>query len=190
MYTQMYLYFLMNFSNLNYWMLIITCNLYPLINMNLYTHPLKLNLLLIIYTSLICLNLFNNMSSSILLYLIFLIMVGGLFILFLYFTSLCPNNFMSYKHNLIYLIMITPMYLFMSINLFTPNSLINSPTNESINFNNLIINLKLNNSYYIFMPIYFKISLFMISILFICMIFIIKTININKSTMYIRSFIN
>nr|ALO77610.1 NADH deshydrogenase subunit 6 [Hemipeplus sp. HEM01] len=115
------------------------------------THPLSLGVTLLIQTSLVALisgNLSLNFWFS---YIIFLIMVGGMLILFIYMTSIASNEKFSLSWNLTFMILI---FTSMSIMLYTQNYFLktNIMNYEQLSIlNSMIQNFSLNK--YINMPL-------------------------------------
>nr|QYF07864.1 NADH dehydrogenase subunit 6 [Stigmatomma silvestrii] len=138
-------------------MIIISMNLIFLILMILimnYLHPIMIIFMFIIYSIMICLNLSMWKKNFIYSILMFLIMISGLLIIFLYFSSLISNEQMMIPMNNYFLLMIffLNMSLFMTINSkknlvffqqFFHNSL------DSYNLQNLN-ELSFKNIYYIY----------------------------------------
>nr|AML26042.1 NADH dehydrogenase subunit 6 [Staphylinidae sp. BMNH 1274248] len=133
-------------------------------------HPMTMGLILLLQTisvSLITGNLMLNFWFS---YIIFLIMVGGMLVLFIYMTSIASNEMFNFSKNLIIIIMmmIIFMNLFLLIDPFfftLTQSLI-----ESVNYNNKF-NYNLSKFFnYPSMIIIFM----MITYLFITLIAVVK----------------
>nr|YP_003331013.1 NADH dehydrogenase subunit 6 [Adelium sp. NCS-2009]ACM45073.1 NADH dehydrogenase subunit 6 [Adelium sp. NCS-2009] len=127
-------------------------------------HPLSMGLILLIQTTLISLitgNLNYNFWFS---YILFLVMVGGMLILFMYMTSIASNE--KFKMNMkvictIILPMITIVYL---ENFVTETSMINN--DMQMNNTNNLVNLSMNkfinyplNMILVFMMIYLLLAL-------------------------------
>lgn len=165
------------FINFNYIIYIIffLSILYLIINIS--NHPVIIIIILLIYRSIICLNISLWKSNYILSIFLFLIIIRGLLIIFLYFSSLISNEQFKFKINYLlilfniniiffyFLIKINPLNLFIYKYKFHENSFISSL--NKINFNN-ILNLyeyPLNNLT-ILSIFYLLISLF--SIIKIC----------------------
>nr|ALO76184.1 NADH deshydrogenase subunit 6 [Mylabris sp. MYL01] len=136
-------------------------------------HPLSLGLILLLQTTIIsmisgqlCLNYWFS-------YILFLIMVGGMLILFIYMTSIASNEKFKLKMSLLVLLMLTIIF---GVTL----------TLSSSYFVDYYINNELSTSQEL--PLYFsmikfinppmnKILLFMILYLFLALIAIVKIIN-------------
>nr|AXA45536.1 NADH dehydrogenase subunit 6 [Paederus fuscipes] len=149
-------------------MTIMICSSIMLILMK---HPLSMGFILLIQTLLTCL-----MSSTFLLnywfsYILFLIMIGGMLVLFIYMTSVASNEKFKFSMKIFYLFMIMMIFLLMIMNY---DSMLINPTNL------LIIkqtNLNISLSKFINFP--FNLILYMMIIyLFITLIAVVKITNI------------
>nr|YP_009441757.1 NADH dehydrogenase subunit 6 [Vincenzellus ruficollis]AOY39302.1 NADH dehydrogenase subunit 6 [Vincenzellus ruficollis] len=139
------------------------------------THPLSAGLILLIQTMIISLitgNFFINYWFS---YILFLIMIGGMLILFIYMTSIASNEKFSFKYKILFpltsfLIIIMFPLIFFYLNL-------NIMNNENMIFNQLLLmNSSLNKFFsYPLMLILF----FIIIYLFITLIAVVKITNFN-----------
>lgn len=76
-------------------------------------HPLTLNLLLIFYIIIICLKINFLKNIYWYSYVLFLVIIGGLIILFLYFTSLASNQLFYLKFNFRIYLFLKLFYLFL-----------------------------------------------------------------------------
>nr|YP_009971757.1 NADH dehydrogenase subunit 6 [Cucujus mniszechi]QNG56467.1 NADH dehydrogenase subunit 6 [Cucujus mniszechi] len=136
-------------------------------------HPLSFGLVLLMQTILVAL-----ISGTITLnfwysYILFLIMVGGMLVLFIYMTSIASNEKFKFSPKLFLLIkFLTPItLLIMFINNFLTTIYLNN-----INFNNLNFSFSMNK--YMNWPtnmMYFIIVIY----LFITLIAVVKITNIN-----------
>nr|YP_009691871.1 NADH dehydrogenase subunit 6 [Blepephaeus succinctor]QEG58664.1 NADH dehydrogenase subunit 6 [Blepephaeus succinctor] len=140
-------------------------------------HPLSMGLILIIQTTMIALltGMMNyNFWFS---YIIFLIMIGGMLILFIYMTSIASNEKfkISYILMIMFLLTIIIMIMLMLINdqlFFNMNILNNSFYQTTINFKyslNKFINWPMNMIFFM-----------MIIYLFITLIMVVKITNIQS----------
>nr|QWB85932.1 NADH dehydrogenase subunit 6 [Glenea licenti] len=139
------------------------------------THPLSLGLILLFQTTLIAL-ISSLMSYNFWFsYILFLIMIGGMLILFIYMTSIASNEKFKFssKLTLMFIISLLPLiFIFLDFYFF---NLINNYDliNQSVNFSfNLTLNKFINwpqNFLFLMMMIY----------LFITLIMIVKITNIN-----------
>nr|AML25926.1 NADH dehydrogenase subunit 6 [Staphylinidae sp. BMNH 1274217] len=134
-------------------------------------HPMTMGLLLLIQTITIALitgTLALNFWFS---YIIFLIMVGGMLVLFIYMTSIASNEMFSFSSNLIIFIM-SMMSLIMLMIIF-PDSFFYLMNLNFLENNNLPLNFNNNLSKYFNYPSMF-IIFFMIIYLFITLIAVVK----------------
>nr|YP_009691910.1 NADH dehydrogenase subunit 6 [Thermistis croceocincta]QEG58716.1 NADH dehydrogenase subunit 6 [Thermistis croceocincta] len=133
------------------------------------THPLSLGFILLIQTILIAL-LTGMMSHNFWFsYILFLIMIGGMLILFIYMTSIASNEKFKFSKNLMILFFISTMPLVILLKDFfffylTSNlDLINQMNNFSFNFTlNKFINWP-QNMMFMIMIIYLLITLIMVT---------------------------
>nr|ALO77262.1 NADH deshydrogenase subunit 6 [Mikadonius gracilis] len=141
------------------------------------THPMSMGLILLIQTTIISLltGYFNmNFWYS---YIIFLIMIGGMLIIFIYMTSVASNEKFNFSFKYMYIIFISMLMFTIIYNLILFKMNINFLNNEMLNFNKiLLINIPMNK--YINFPTNI-ILLWMITYLFIALIATIKISNIN-----------
>nr|AZF99020.1 NADH dehydrogenase subunit 6 [Megalodontes spiraeae] len=140
-----------------------------------FLHPLFMVSMLIIYTMNICLISSSIFMSSWYSYILFLVMMGGLLMLFTYMTSIVPNELMknysmTFKELLFFMMMTSIFWL---LGLFKFNYMY--PLN--MNFNNEIymINSLLFSKYS------FKITIIMMIYLLITLIIIMNISYSNKS---------
>nr|YP_009437869.1 NADH dehydrogenase subunit 6 [Gastrolina thoracica]ATG33629.1 NADH dehydrogenase subunit 6 [Gastrolina thoracica] len=98
------------------------------------SHPLTCGMMLLMQTILICLMTGFMSLNFWFSYILFLIMIGGMLILFMYMTSIASNE--KFKFNLIMLITLMMLLMIMLIFMLLDNNLINMKTQ--------IIDLKLN----------------------------------------------
>nr|QXE46440.1 NADH dehydrogenase subunit 6 [Cephalcia infumata] len=154
-------------------------------------HPLSMMIIIIIYTINICMMVGLINKTFWFSYILFLIMLGGMMILFMYMTNLISNKII--KFNFLMFIMFLLILMFMNMifiyiyNDYYLNFYLNMNNKEMIKLNyNLLMNFELNmyiNK--IFMTNYNYISLMLISYLFINLIAIVKIINIKKGPLRI-----
>nr|YP_009648519.1 NADH dehydrogenase subunit 6 [Camponotus concavus]QCE31805.1 NADH dehydrogenase subunit 6 [Camponotus concavus] len=142
--------------------------------MNISNHPIMIMVTLLIYSSMICLNMSLWKSNYILSIFLFLMMISGLLIIFLYFSSLISNEQFKLKINyyIIPLTLINMIFSYYLMNLGPLNLFIHKykfhesytiPYINKMNFNN-ILNLyeyPLNNLTILSM-LYLLLSLFAI----------------------------
>nr|UFZ12836.1 NADH dehydrogenase subunit 6 [Acanthacorydalis unimaculata] len=152
--------------------LIITWNF---IQMN---HPLAMGMILLLQTINICLTSGMLIKTFWFSYILFLIMLGGMLVLFIYMTSLASNELfsISMKNFLFNISLMIILILITSIEYFQPSSIImNVDMNiiENINYNENSMNLiKLYN-----FPT-MNLSLLLINYLFLTLIIVVKITNI------------
>nr|ARH54140.1 NADH dehydrogenase subunit 6 [Bradybatus kellneri] len=145
------------------------------------SHPLSLGCVLLIQTVLICLFssifYFNYWFS----YIIFLSMIGGMLVMFIYMTSLASNEkFLMPKFTFMFS---TLMFVILSMNLiFTDNfysfliSSLLSNKSQSMNFINLTLNKYFNYPY-------MQMMIFLMFYLLITLIAVVKIIGNKLNTL-------
>nr|YP_009441783.1 NADH dehydrogenase subunit 6 [Tetratoma fungorum]AOY39328.1 NADH dehydrogenase subunit 6 [Tetratoma fungorum]ARH54699.1 NADH dehydrogenase subunit 6 [Tetratoma fungorum] len=140
------------------------------------SHPLSLGVILLIQTLLISLMTGNFCWNFWFSYIIFLILIGGMLILFIYMTSIASNE----KFSLNFKILIIPMIsiILMLILNFNFKMNIDSLNNLSLSFN-LNFNIIQSMIKYINFPMN-MIMMFMIMYLFITLIATVKITNLNN----------
>nr|YP_010688338.1 NADH dehydrogenase subunit 6 [Mylabris phalerata]WBR65766.1 NADH dehydrogenase subunit 6 [Mylabris phalerata] len=153
--------------------MLLTINLSLSILFMFMNHPLSLGMILLLQTTIIslisgqlCLNYWFS-------YILFLILVGGMLILFIYMTSVASNEKFNLKISLL-LFMLMAMFtgLMMSFfNQYTQDSLIKNELTFMENFN-----LNFSMIKFVSFPMNL-ILLFMIIYLFLALIAIVKIIN-------------
>nr|YP_010309753.1 NADH dehydrogenase subunit 6 [Gnathium nitidum]UMR54870.1 NADH dehydrogenase subunit 6 [Gnathium nitidum] len=134
------------------------------------THPLSLGLVLLIQTTIISMisGMFSyNFWFS---YILFLIMIGGMLILFIYMTSIASNEKFSFNIKTMWLVLMMPIAITIPVNMmfFTDSVIWNSMTSNSI--------VEISMIKYTFIPMN-MLLMFMIMYLFITMIAIVKIID-------------
>nr|YP_010744252.1 NADH dehydrogenase subunit 6 [Epicauta obscurocephala]WET56777.1 NADH dehydrogenase subunit 6 [Epicauta obscurocephala] len=153
-------------------MLFIILNLSFSILFMFLSHPLSLGLTLIIQTSIISMMTGKMCFNFWFSYILFLIMIGGMLILFIYMTSIASNEKFSFSANLSFLML-------MIISLLTTSSLLYMDldpmiNNDMINFNKNLLNISMIKYTYVPMNI---VLTFMIIYLFITLIAVVKIVN-------------
>nr|WHM50505.1 NADH dehydrogenase subunit 6 [Pseudabris przewalskyi] len=137
------------------------------------SHPLSLGLILLVQTTLIsmmsgkfCLNFWFS-------YILFLIMIGGMLILFIYMTSVASNE--KFTVNFYAIMFISIMAILSLMTLLMENSLIELP------YKNDLTSLKLNTLSFSMVKFTFlpmsMIMVFMIIYLFIVLVAVVKIID-------------
>nr|AMW67979.1 NADH dehydrogenase subunit 6 [Balmes birmanus] len=144
-------------------------------------HPLMMGLNLLIQTILISLICGYISPSFWFAYVLFLVMLGGMLVLFIYVTSLASNELFSFSLNK----MIITSYIFMLILIlfmYTDNFLLINYNLENLLFNNSNLLTNSENEFNL-IKLYnnpaMNITLMMINYLFLTLIIIVKITNIN-----------
>nr|WNV65532.1 NADH dehydrogenase subunit 6 [Cyanopterus ninghais] len=150
-----------------------------------YFHPLTMGLLLILYVIIITFKMnfiLNNYWYS---YILFLVMVGGLMILFMYFTSLMNNElfYFKLKYNIFHMMKLM-IYSFFFIYMILSNNYLNYILNmnyfEMKNFN-YFFEFNSNNMYKnLMMDFSLSMNLYMIIYLFLMMVSVVIICNKTK----------
>nr|AZL93162.1 NADH dehydrogenase subunit 6 [Cleptes metallicorpus] len=157
-----------NFNSIILFMLVLM-NIMPMMNIYL-NHPLMMMIFLLMYTILICMWISMNKFNKLMSYMIFLTMIGGLMIMFLYFTSLCPNEKLTSKFLTKNLMMLFPLMTL--TNMINENKTLLNNTNENnmikLNYN------KNNNLEMMYNPPFLKLTILMMLFLILTMICITK----------------
>nr|ALO70636.1 NADH deshydrogenase subunit 6 [Ischnosoma splendidum] len=135
-------------------------------------HPLSMSVILLIQTtsiSLISGFMFKNFWFS---YILFLIMIGGMLVLFIYMTSIASNEKFNFSFNLWLMSMIIMLLIMITIFYLEDYSIFNNLTTENINDSNYLLLL----SKFINFPMN-MIMIMMIIYLFITLIAVVKISN-------------
>nr|QKW88336.1 NADH dehydrogenase subunit 6 [Trichagalma acutissimae] len=145
-------------------------------------HPLILGLIMLTYSIMISLNLNIFNKSSIYSMMMFLIIIGGFLILFMYFNSFAINNKMIFNNNLwikfIYNMFLIHMLIMMIIyknNLFNMILFLNVKLMELMSIMNYNFLNNENNINLIYMKFY-NLTLFLMIYLLYTLIIIVKII--------------
>nr|UFZ13200.1 NADH dehydrogenase subunit 6 [Neochauliodes sinensis] len=154
-------------------------NLLMSFNFTIMNHPLAMGLILLIQTILISLITGFMLQTFWFSYILFLILLGGMLVLFIYMTSLASNELFSFsmKSLLMNFIIMSLMMIVMMI--YIPyNNLLNLDmtkfNNYSLYTENNIELLKLYN-----FPT-MNLTLMLVSYLFLTLIIVVKITNINQ----------
>nr|ANJ70296.1 NADH dehydrogenase subunit 6 [Acilius sulcatus] len=166
------MYFLMLMFNLILTMIFLFLN-----------HPMSMGLVLMLQTILIALMTGLFSYSFWFSYILFLIMIGGMLILFIYMTSLASNEMFNFSKKIM-IVSLTFIIMIIILTFMIDNSLINSLFKNSniIEFYNNMIFYKneniisLNN---IYNKPNFMITLMLINYLFLTLIAVVKITNMN-----------
>nr|YP_010735830.1 NADH dehydrogenase subunit 6 [Myrmeleomastax wideis]WEL32800.1 NADH dehydrogenase subunit 6 [Myrmeleomastax wideis] len=145
-------------------------------------HPMMMMMTILMQTLMICTISGMIMESFWLSYLLFLIMLGGMMVLFMYITSIASNEMLNFNKNFIKLVMLSLITIII-INIYIDKSMtIMEMNNSEMHMFNQMINImetselmkKLYNK-----PTYMM-SLMMMMYLLFTMIIVIKIINIKQ----------
>nr|APF47469.1 NADH dehydrogenase subunit 6 [Snellenius sp. SNS-2016] len=170
----------MNFINLFYlmfYLMSLIMLLILLISSNLLKfHPLILSLMLMFYMMIMCLKLNYLQMEYWYSYILFLIMIGGVMILIMYFTSISSNEMLIYTFkSMIYLLM---KYMFMIILMLILFFLLNKnylnllmDNYEILSLNNLYKENNFNNLKNLYMNMNMDLTIFFIIYLLLMMMF-------------------
>nr|YP_010461836.1 NADH dehydrogenase subunit 6 [Tapinoma ibericum]UUF93602.1 NADH dehydrogenase subunit 6 [Tapinoma ibericum] len=166
-----------NFINLILWIIIMFILMY--ISMNLNSHPVFIMIIIIIYNSMICLNMSMWKMNFMYSIMLFLILISGLLIIFLYFSSLISNEQMTFYSNKILLLSLifNIMYMYM---LFLMNKLFSNNiiyTTKEINSLNKINNKMFENILNLYIYPYNNITICSMLYLLLTLFIIIKLSN-------------
>nr|YP_009501915.1 NADH dehydrogenase subunit 6 [Freysuila caesalpiniae]AWU48919.1 NADH dehydrogenase subunit 6 [Freysuila caesalpiniae] len=136
------------------------------------THPLSLGMIILTQTILICSISRLMMNSSWISFTLFLVMIGGLMVIFMYITSICSNKKFSFPKIKI------PMFYFMIVVIFFTfnKSLIMLEMKDTIQMMDMF-NLEFTK---LFLSMNMMSSNFMFIYLLIMLIIMINLVNINK----------
>nr|QRV62486.1 NADH dehydrogenase subunit 6 [Hydroporus marginatus] len=160
------------------YLMIISLNLMFSLIFLFMNHPMSMGLILMIQTILIMLITGLYSYSFWFSYILFLIMIGGMLILFMYMTSLASNEKFKISKNMIISMMMMMMLILMI--LFYNDSMLSEFINKNSNFieslNNIML-MKNENNFSLYM-LYnnpnFLINILMINYLLITLIAVIK----------------
>nr|UYE92302.1 NADH dehydrogenase subunit 6 [Triangulara sp.] len=144
------------------------------------SHPMTMGLILLIQT--INISMWTGMLSMNFWYsyILFIIMVGGMLILFIYMTSIASNEKFKFNLKMSFTMMMSLMLMMMMMIMFKDQvfNLINSLNIDLIQMkSNLLFKMSLNK--FMMMPLIFM-SLTIISYLFIALIAVSKITNIKS----------
>nr|YP_010309779.1 NADH dehydrogenase subunit 6 [Leptopalpus rostratus]UMR54896.1 NADH dehydrogenase subunit 6 [Leptopalpus rostratus] len=155
-------------------MIMITLNILFSMIFLMLTHPLSLGMILLVQTTIISLMSGTFSYNFWFSYILFLVMIGGMLILFIYMTSIASNEKFSFIMKPMWLTMFMLMILIPASTLFSADLIIsNSMTNNNITETTISM-IK-----YTYIPMN-MILMFMIMYLFMTMIAIVKIIEKNS----------
>nr|QIE13313.1 NADH dehydrogenase subunit 6 [Pachyneuron aphidis] len=154
---------------------------------NLYIHPMNFILNLFIYSIIISLNLSISNSSHWFSYITFLVMIGGMMVIFMYFISFVSNMKFNFNYKILYkfimkfiLIIVLLFMLLFKINYF----MMYNNYNEIYNMNYLFkVNYLENKINYIYLSFKNLPTMMSIIYLLLCLSFIVKMILYKKLTL-------
>nr|UFZ12849.1 NADH dehydrogenase subunit 6 [Chloronia mexicana] len=142
-------------------------------------HPLAMGLILLIQTISICLSSGLLLKTFWFSYILFLIMLGGMLVLFIYMTSLASNEMFSISINnlMINLLMIMSIMLILFTDSFNSLSLL-------MNWDMTKLNLFINENSIDLLKLYnfptMNLTILLINYLFLTLIVIVKITNMNN----------
>nr|UGS80383.1 NADH dehydrogenase subunit 6 [Lachesilla pedicularia] len=142
--------------------------------------PLSMGLTLLLQTIILSIFLASSMKSSWFLYIFVLIFIGGMLILFIYVTSIFPNE--KFKFNQINIYLFTFLLTITSILLFSYFWLMNITPFffETQSNNSMMESFSLFATKKIFSSQTNLMMIFLVNYLFFCMIVVIKITNFSK----------
>nr|UFZ13827.1 NADH dehydrogenase subunit 6 [Neochauliodes digitiformis] len=154
-------------------------NLLMSFNFTIMNHPLAMGLILLIQTILISLITGFMLQTFWFSYILFLILLGGMLVLFIYMTSLASNELFSFSMKSLLMNFIIMMFMMTIMMIYIPyNNLLNLDmtkfNNYSLYTENNIELLKLYN-----FPT-MNLTLMLVSYLFLTLIIVVKITNINQ----------
>nr|YP_010042999.1 NADH dehydrogenase subunit 6 [Eretes sticticus]QPC56732.1 NADH dehydrogenase subunit 6 [Eretes sticticus] len=163
--------------------LLLTFNLMMTLTFLFLNHPMSMGLILMLQT--IIISLITGLFSYTFWfsYILFLVMIGGMLILFIYMTSLASNEMFNFSKKILFfnvnlLLLFTLIYMFMDhmpINILFKNS-------NLMDWSNNIMMLK-NENLYSLNNIYnnpnFYITIMLINYLFLTLMAVVKITNMN-----------
>lgn len=174
---------MIKFNYLQFFIIIIIFSILYILIIN-YLHPIYLLILIIIYRGIICFIISAWSYNYIYSIILFLIIIRGILIIFLYFSRLISNNQTKFSINLP---LIIRFLLNITILLFLIIKYFNYPL-YNYNFNEIFSSFQLNNNIfnniiYIFSHPYRNITIICILYLLLTLFTIIKICSIKSSTL-------
>nr|QYK91729.1 NADH dehydrogenase subunit 6 [Lymantria sinica] len=151
-------------------------------------NPLSMGLMILIQTILICLITGMMIKTYWFSYILFLILLGGLLVMFIYVSSIASNELFLTSFNMkfyFYIMMLSLMLMLLMMyvmknNLINTNFSFNSDMDKLINLKNLFINKNLNkinlNKFYNNQT--FMMTIMLMIYMFITLIAVVKITNI------------
>nr|ANJ70542.1 NADH dehydrogenase subunit 6 [Liopterus haemorrhoidalis] len=163
--------------------LLLSINLMMTIIFMFLNHPMSMGLILMIQTILISMMMGMFSYSMWFSYILFLIMIGGMLILFIYMTSLASNEMFNFSKNILFMIM-TMLLMYMLIFKISDYMIMNAlfkNSNMIEFFNNFMMykneNLKTLNM--IYNKPNLMITMLLINYLFLTLVAVVKITNLN-----------
>nr|QTC08224.1 NADH dehydrogenase subunit 6 [Chauliodes pectinicornis] len=160
-------------------MILITLNFIMSWNFTLMNHPLAMGLILLIQTILISMLTGLMLQTFWFSYILFLIMLGGMLVLFIYMTSLASNELFTFSMKSVFMNFVLLLTIFLSL-LFIYQYM--NLMNSDMSFLTSFIFNKENNieltKLYNFPTMY--LTLMLINYLFLTLIIVVKITNINQ----------
>nr|UFZ13226.1 NADH dehydrogenase subunit 6 [Neochauliodes tonkinensis] len=158
---------------------LMSINLLMSFNFTIMNHPLAMGLILLIQTILISLITGFMLQTFWFSYILFLILLGGMLVLFIYMTSLASNELFSFSMKSLLMNFIILMLMMLLMTKYIPfNNLLNLDMNKfnyySLYSENNMELLKLYN-----FPT-MNLTLMLVSYLFLTLIIVVKITNINQ----------
>nr|AIY62085.1 NADH dehydrogenase subunit 6 [Parrhinotermes browni] len=136
-------------------------------------HPMAMGMILMIQTILMCLISGTMYKSFWFSYTLFMVMVGGMLVLFMYMTSIASNEMFSLSNKMITAIAITslPLSLMMS-----------NPTNnkDMLEFNNMTENETVSTTALMYEQATGNLTIMLVLYMLLTMIVVVKMVNINQ----------
>nr|APF47505.1 NADH dehydrogenase subunit 6 [Dolichogenidea sp. n. SNS-2016] len=163
-----FLNFILLFSIMDFFLMVLI-----LLPSNLYKfHPLIFSIFLFLYSIFLSLKLNYLMSNFFYSYILFLMMVGGVMILIMYFTSISSNEFIFYSMEYIFYFLIKFFFFFFIINYLYIKFFFMFDNYDLMNYKNMYLE---NLNYFILKNLYMNFSMdltiFFIIYLFMMMMF-------------------
>lgn len=172
---------MIKFSYINFFIIIIIFSILYILITN-YTHPIYLLILIIIYRRIICLTISVWSYNFIYSIILFLIIIRGILIIFLYFSRLISNDQTKFSMNIPLIL----RFIFLNSIIFL---LIIKYFNYPIyNFNEILISFQINNNTFnniihIFSYPFRNITIICILYLLLTLFTIVKICSIKSSTL-------
>nr|QAX91269.1 NADH dehydrogenase subunit 6 [Parrhinotermes sp. A MW-2019] len=135
-------------------------------------HPMAMGLILLIQTTLMCLISGTMYKSFWFSYILFMIMIGGMLVLFMYMTSIASNEMFSSSNKMITIMV--AMFLPISIMMFNPTN-----NKDMLEFNTMTENEVMSST----MPMYEQttgnLTTMLVLYMLLTLIVVVKMINVN-----------